>query len=282
MRQTLWVLLVSLFCLPTLLHAADNVLVVEQDYNIVNSGKGGVEAKDVRQKLYVDRDFVCIDEYAGQDRARVSETVLVDLKNRKIVNLDHDKKTVLSETFADRRQRLDDRRKHAREDIDAQPEGPQKEKMEKLYRALLDSDRKFKLEQPANDTKVIAGVTCRAVRVHADGAADYVAAEMYLHPELELPYDNAEVLYLLQIIGEKLANFLKEHKEAFAKVPMELHLELAAGGHLDTKVVSVEKLSRDRLAAVRPLGDPLTLPADYAERARKPVKIAPPENERPD
>jgi hypothetical protein len=116
----------------------------------------------------------------------------------------------------------------------------------------------------------VAAVVCQGVKILADEKAGYTPALIYLHPDLEMPYDNAEVLYLLQIIGEKMAGFIKDHKATFRKVPMELHLELAAGGHLDTRVVSVTKTEKAQMNALtRPLGDPFTVPAGYEEKEKK-------------
>ncbi|MGD0094008.1 MAG: molybdopterin-dependent oxidoreductase, partial [Planctomycetota bacterium] len=49
------------------LRAADEVLVIEQEYNIIEQGKEGVKAKDYRQKLYIGKDVICIDDYGGKD-----------------------------------------------------------------------------------------------------------------------------------------------------------------------------------------------------------------------
>jgi hypothetical protein len=261
--------------------ADDPVLVIEQDYNIIEGGKGGVQAKDERQKLYIHKDFVCIDEFGGADNLKPTETVLIDLKNRQIINLFHGTTEKVTVSFDERRKRIEKAKRIAREDLDAQPEGPQRDKMLKLYRALLDDERNFKLEQTPDDRKDLAGVVCQGVKITLADKADYMPAQMYLHPTLEMPYDNAEVLYLLQIIGEKLAGFLKANQATFRKVPMETHLELAAGGHLDTKVVSVAKTDRAKLGPdVRELGNPFEVPPDYKERAKKPPEM--PNDERPD
>ena len=90
-----------------------------------------------------------------------------------------------------------------------------------------------------------------------------------MHPTLELQYDNAEALYLLQIMGKGLAEFIKSSKDKFKYVPMELHLELAAGGHLDTKVVKVGKYQGDEMIKQRGnLGNPFEVPVNYEERQR--------------
>ena len=261
-------------CLVSAARAADDaVLIIEQDYNIVESGKGGVDAKDVRQKLFVHKDFVCIDEFGGKIPDQPTETVLIDLKKKQIVDLDHEAKTKVTESFDARRKRLNDKKRIKHEDLDAQPEGPQKDKIAKLWRALLDDDRKYDLVQDPADTKVVAGLTCQGLKIVSDDK-NFTPAQFYLHPTIDMPYENAEVLYLLQIIGEKLAGFLKDHRDAVKKVPMELHLELAAGGHLDTKVVSVVEIEKSKLDAVaRPLGNPFEVPAGYAEK--DPHKVAP-------
>ena len=254
---------------------SDEVLVIAQDYSIAELGKGGMEAKDVRQIVYVRRDFVCIDDVGKGQGANpaIVETIMLDLKNRLIINLDHANKKKVTESFEARGKRLDDKKKIAREDIDGINPGPQKDKVERLWHAMLDDSRRFALEADVVPAKAIAGVKCKEVQVavafeKAANGGPYVPMEAFLHPDLELPYDNTEVLYLLRLIGKHLSDFLRENKETFKKVPMELHIDLAAGGKLDTKVVSVEKTTISKLdfSSRGALGNPFEIPANYTEK----------------
>lgn len=244
--------------------ASDDMLIIEQDYNIVENAKEGLNAKDIRQILYVTRDMVCIDEFGGNGKTP-SESYLLDLKNQRIVNLDHDnKKLLLSESFDERRKRLTQKKTEVQGDLASLPPGPQRDKILKLYRAMLDGERTFALLE-SDVKKNIAGVACKTVKIVDAKKPDYIALEASVNPAVELPYDNSEVLYLLKIIGENMAAFLKENKTVFSRLPMELHVDLAAGGKLDTKVVSVKQLKADEFdPKSRAFGDPFLIPADYA------------------
>lgn len=263
--------------------AGEPVLVVEQDYNIVEQGKGGPTAKDVRQKMYIHKDMVCIDEYGGKDAGKPTESIIIDLKNKKIINLNHLDKKKVTEDFETRKKRIDKRKKNVEDDLAAQPAGPQRDKVEKLYRALLDDKRKYALAKDAGATKKLANVDCTPVKVIADDVPDYVPFEGYMHPEIELPYDSADMLYLLQIIGEKMAEFMHRHKETFKRMPMELHLDLAAGGRLDTKVVSVTKTEKSALDASGRggLGSPFAIPEGYDDKSRAIPRVEN-KNDKPD
>jgi hypothetical protein len=155
-------------------------------------------------------------------------------------------------------------------DLEAQPDGPQKEKLTKLYRPMLDDKRKFALAKDTGGAKKLVGVDCLPVKIIAEDIPNYVPFEGYLHPEIELPYDSAEMLYLLQIIGDKLSDFMKRHKDTFKHMPMELHLDLAAGGRLDTKVVSVTKTEKSAIESGGrgTLGSPFVVPEGYDEKSR--------------
>ena len=52
-RVLLRVFLLFLAGQPGGARAADQVLVLEQEYNIIEQGKEGVQAQDIRQKLYI-------------------------------------------------------------------------------------------------------------------------------------------------------------------------------------------------------------------------------------
>lgn len=241
--------------------AADSVMYVEQDYSIVRQEKDGVEAKDIRQKLYLTADAVRIDEYAGPSK-QPTESYLIDFKARQIVNLDHEKLNKLTESFDGRKERIEKRKQKIREDLEALPEGKQREQTQRLYRALLDDQRAYKVERPKDLAELeVLGVKAEAVRIVDERDPAYVPLATWLHPDLEVPYDNAEVLYLLQIIGPKMAQFLRENKSVFRRLPMKLELDLAAGGTLKTQVVKVESVERRKLA-----GDLFQVPEGYKEK----------------
>jgi hypothetical protein len=253
--------------------ASEEILIIEQNYKIVEHGDKGVQGKDVRQILYVTPEFICIDEFGGKAGDKASESIMVDLKNKQIINLDHVNKKKVVESFEDRRKRIETRKATIEKDIADQPDGPQKERMVKLYRSFLDDRRKFAFDKDAGEAKTLSGVECKPIKVIDTDKPDYAPFSAQLHTQLEMPYDNTEVLYLLQLIGKKMADFLRVHRETFKYVPMELHVDLAAGGQLDTSVVSVKKVRRDKLdeGARGKLGSPFVVPEDY-ELVQKKVK----------
>jgi hypothetical protein len=283
MARRVFLLVVLLVLTSFVSKSAEQILVLEQDYNIVEHTKDGPAAKDVRQKIYISKDIICIDEMGGND-GKMTESIIIDLKNRKIVNLNHMDKKKVTEDFDTRRKRIERRKKTAQEDLDGQPAGPQRDRLEKLYQAMLDDKRRYALAKDAGPSKELLGVSCQPVKVIAEDKPGYVPFEVCLHPSLDLPYENAEVLFLLQIIGEKMSDFLKKNKETFKRVPMELHLELAAGGRLDTKVVSVNKMDKASLSTVAgrgKLGSPFDIPEEYEEKARR-LPTQPDKKDKPD
>jgi hypothetical protein len=106
-------------------------------------------------------------------------------------------------------------------------------------------------------------VECKQVKIVDRKNPDYEAMSLTLHPKKELPYDSAEVLYLLQIIGGNMREFLNQNKGKFKQVPMAMTVDLAAGGTLKVKVVSLEETSTEKL-------DPaLFLIPDYKDKSSK-------------
>lgn len=261
-------LLALLTCLRL---GAEDVLVVEQDYNVVKTDKVE-ESKDIRQKLYMSANWIRIDEYAGEGKSP-SETFLIDLKKETITNLDNENLIKVTETFEQRRKRIENRETEARTSLKNQPDGKQKQDLEKLYKALLDEDRNFEMVRKKSEEKEIAKVKAECVWVVDGKNKDYAPLKAYLHPEIELPYNSAEVLYLLQIIGGHMKEFLTKNKSHFRRLPMEMELDLAVGGKLHTKVISVEKVNRDALdKGIN------TVPDDYKEKSLgrpKPPKTEP-------
>jgi len=250
--------------------ADSEILVIDQNYNIVESGKDGPTAKDVRQMLYFSKDMICIDEMGGRD-SKPTESILLDMKAKKIINLNHVDRKMVTEDFDTRREKIKRKKENIRSDI-KNNEGAQKERMEKLFRSMLDDNRKFALHRNPMPAKTIAGVECKSVRVVDIDEPGYIPLEAFMHPDLEMPHENAEVLYLIMIIGEKMSEFLKRNKETLRKVPMELHLDMAAGGHLDTKVISVKRVPHAKLdlAERGGLGDPFVVP-EYESRMKRPA-----------
>jgi hypothetical protein len=227
--------------------AAEEVLVVEQDYRITQQDKEGVEAKDIRQKMYLSRDWIRIDEFSGPSK-QPAETYLIDFKKKQIVNLDNEDLTKTIESFDRRRERIEERKRKVRDDLDNLPPGPQKDKTAQLYRAMLDDDRSFRLIQDKKaEKKAIAEVECAPVRIEAENDPGYAPFTAYLHPDVVLPYDSAEVLYLLQIVGARMRDFLNRHKDQLRRLPMEMSVDLAAGGSLQLNVVSVARFDRGKL-----------------------------------
>ncbi len=216
------------------------VLVIEQDYNIVQADKELV-GKDIRQKLYIAPDWVRIDEFGASDRVP-TETYLIDFKAETLVNLDHEKLIKVTEAFKARRDRIEEKKKKTQQMLNALPNGPQKDKTESMYRGMLDDKSKYKVVETGEKATILK-LECAKVEVPDGRIKDYTPMTVYLHPTQELPYDSAEVLYLLQLMGGKLKDFMAENKALFRRIPMRLDLQLAAGGKLRTEVVSIEKKS---------------------------------------
>ena len=255
---------------------AEEVLVVEQDYSIVRRDREGVAAKDTRQKLYLAKDWLRIDEFRPDSR-QPAETYLIDLTKRLIVNLDNENLTKSVESFEKRQERIEERKRKVRSDLENLPEGPQKEKTRELYRGLLDDRRSFKLVREKDaEKKTIADVECSPIKVIATDEPGYVPYSAYLHPEVELPYDSPEVLYLLQIIGARMRDFLAKNKGQLRRLPMEMSLDVAAGGKLHASVVSVSKVDRRKLDPNLHL-----VPEGYKEKA-VPEPPKPPAKAQPD
>ena len=263
-RLLLGLLALLLSVASTGLRASDDLIVVEQDYSIVEHAKNGYNAKDVRQILYITADAVAIDEFGDNNSKSPTETFVIDLKNKRIVNLDHtEKKILLNESFAERRKQIVEYKKRVQRDMDATPAGAMKNTLLKLFGPMMDAEREYKVvEEP--ELKDVAGLKCKSVKIVDAKDPAFKAFETVLHPEIEMPYDNSEVLFLLKIVGEKMAQYLKENATTFGHVPMEMHLTLAEGGKLDLKVVSVKKMKADAFdPATRKLGDPFKIPDDY-------------------
>ncbi|MCX7804812.1 MAG: hypothetical protein N3A38_06430 [Planctomycetota bacterium] len=210
-------------------------IIVTQKYSFAQADDPE-GTRDVVQKLYLGKEKILIEDEV--------ETVLVDIKGETITTYYHKRKTYLRETFAERRKRIEDSKADLRADMDQVVGAEQRRKLRKLYRYLLDDDRRYRIEWPGGgkgETANVAGVECRRVRVlDEDGNVVY---EGYVHPELEMPYDSAEVLYLLQIIGRKLADTIRSDP-GMKKLPMSLTLMSARGGTVRAEAVKVETVEK--------------------------------------
>lgn len=240
------VLLAALALLPALARPAaseeGDVLVIDQDYNLVTPAKS--DAKDVRQRMYVAKDWMRIEEYKANGKAP-TETTIIDMKTQEIVilfqdrgpdQIIHDYKRTVS--FAQRRERIEDRIAKLKIDEENLPDGAQKEKWYELNRALLDGKRKFEIQdrKKGPETKELLDVKAEKVTVIDGREKKYAALVAWMHPTVEMPADSAEVLYLLQLIGPKLKEFLDLNKAVFKRVPLEMELDIVGGGTLRTKV----------------------------------------------
>jgi hypothetical protein len=107
------------------------------------------------------------------------------------------------------------------------------------------------------------------MRIVDQNAEGYEPMTAYLHPDLEMPYNSADVLYLLQIVGPHMRDFLNKNKSQCRRLPMEMTVDLAAGGTLHFQVVKVEKVKKDKL-------DPnlMVIPEGYKEKVVAPPKAA--------
>ena len=252
------------------------VLVVEQTYDILRAGKEGPEAKAIRQNLYITRDWVRIDEFPPGRADKAEQSFFIDFARQLMVTLDHDlagqgaKRSREVEAFAARRAKAEEYKAGVKKRFAGMAPGVEKDKMFQLFRGLLDDDRTFKLVADEK-AESVAGLECARVRVLDAKDEAYTPLSAALHPTERLPYDSAEVLYLLRILGANLAGFLKENKETFQRLPMAMELNLAAGGTLKTKVVSVRKIKRGELP------DDLNRDCDRYPDKRQGPPIAPPD-----
>lgn len=264
-----YVVAAALLCAVALsTQASEDIIILEQDYKILESStgnKGNPEAKDTRQILYITRDIVAIDEYGG-DGTKPTETFLIDMVLKRIVNIDHtEKKILINESFDERRAQIQRRMESVQTQVD-DPDSTKaiKDRFLKMYATMLDKQRDFVVAD-VEGTKVIAGVKCKTVKVIDRKDAAYPALTLSLHPEMDMPYDNSEVLFLIKVVGEKMAQFLKSKQSTFSRVPMEMHIQTAEGGKLDTKVVKVTKMKFEAFdPKAREFGNPFEKPEGYS------------------
>lgn len=257
------------------------ILVLTQEYTLVEMDKDGLHPKAVKQIMYVTPGKVQVDEYKTGGETPV-ETLVLDLDRELIFNFDHVRKEMTGETFAERRKRIEDREKSVKEDLAAMREGPQKDSVRRLYKHMLDEDRKYKAET-AGEPEEIAGVQCEVITVGDIRDREYRPLRMSVHPELNLPYDSEESLYLLRLISRRMADFLRTNKALLRRLPMKLNLNVAAGGTLDVLVKDVRRMTEDELRPDfskrnRTLFEP---PVGYKDIGRK-MTTTPRKAERPD
>lgn len=240
---------------------AGEVLAVDQDYNLVTAAKG--EGKDVRQRMYIAKDWLRIDEFAAKGE-RPTESTIVDLQAQRIVTLFQDRDTdgIVKDfkrtvSFSQRRERIEERIRNLKADEENLPEGEGRKTWAELNRALLDEKRKFELaERKKNpEVKELLGAKAEKATVIDGREKKYTALTAWLHPEVAMPADSAEVLFLLQLIGPKLREFLDLNRECFKRLPLEMELDVVGGGTLRTKVTRVAWMKHAETAKLREIPD---------------------------
>ena len=210
-------------------------IIVTQKYSFAQADDAE-GTRDVVQRLYLGKEKILIEDEV--------ETVLIDLKGETITTYYHKRKTYLKETFAERRKRIEDAKADLRADMDQVVGTEQRKKLRKLYRYLLDDERRYRIDWPGGEQgekATVAGVECRRVRVFDDDGN--IVYDGRVHPELEMPYESAEILYLMQIIGRKLADAIKSDS-GMKKLPMSLTLMSARGGTVKAEAIKVETVEK--------------------------------------
>jgi len=225
---------------------SDEVLVVEQFYRILKIGDGGVDPKYVKQKLYFHRDWMRIDDFADEQATLPAETFFIDFKARKIYDEDNLSREIHVVTFEERREKIAQNIKDVQRDLKNMDDGPQRKKFLRLSYALLDQKRNYAQFVPPAKTPV-AGVACQVTEIFALDEPYKISCRIALHPDIELPCDYAEVLYLLKILGPGLREYLCRPPPLFHRLPMDLDLDLAVGGRLQFRVWKVERVRLNRL-----------------------------------
>lgn len=260
-----------------------SVLVVHQTYNVTRVNKDG-ECKDVRQVLYMTKDGIRIDEFDGTGSSETpSETTLINLKTETVVRIvqEDGARMKITQSFFDRRLRMDEMKNKAEGDIKAHPKGKGRDELERFHRAILAQKKDLRLAKDETEAKAFEGARVPATVVSDKEAKDRPAIKAWLNTKVELPYDSAEVLYLLQLTGKGTKFFLEEHKDEFRFLPMEMEMRLPAGGYLHTRVTQVERRPRaDVTASLRQqMGANADFDNDYlvvsAKIEEKPVRVPP-------
>lgn len=266
-------------------HAADkdDVLVVHQTYTVARVGNKEGESKDVRQVLYMTKDGIRIDEFDGASSDVPSETTLVNLKTETIVRIapEGGQRMKVTQTFFDRRQRMDNLEQKASDDIKDHPKNKAREELIRYHRALLASKKDLRLGKDESEARDFEGVRVVPVVVTDKEFKNSPPIKAWFNSKIVLPYDSAEVLYLLQLTGKGTKLFLDEHKEEFRFLPMAMELRLPAGGHLSTRVTQVERRARDEVTGMlrQQLGANADFDNDFLAVAEKieerPVRVPP-------
>lgn len=266
-------------------HAADkdDVLVVHQTYTIARADEGG-ESKDVRQVLYMTRDGIRIDEFDGTGSSDApSETTLVNLKAQTIVRIapEDGQRMKVTQTFFDRRQRMDNLERKANDDIRDHPKGKAREELIRFHRALLAPKKDLRLGKEETEARDFENMRVVPVVVTDKEFKDGPPIKAWFNTKIVLPYDSAEVLYLLQLTGKGTKLFLDEHKDEFCFLPLAMELRLPAGGHLSTRVTQVERRPRAEVTGMlrQQMGANVDFDNDFLAVAdkieEKPVRVPP-------
>jgi hypothetical protein len=254
---------------------AEDVLVVEQDYSAVDADRKSI-ARNVHQTMYLSPRWIRIDEFEAPND-QPSESIMVDLDKRILVTLtpttDRSSYYKVVESFSDRRARILQRVEKLKADLNSQPADTRPDFLRK-HQSALDGELEFKLQKgSAQDAKQIANTQSIPLTIQTGSSEATPPLKLYPHPEIRLPYESAEVLFLLHIVGGKMERFLREHKAEFQFLPLEMDLDLASGGRLTLIVKDVKRVARETL---RPDLN------DYSQFPDKPVKALIKDNSTPD
>lgn len=218
--------------------AARAALYVEQSYNYASIEGSGQRSRDVIQKIYMTREKIAIHDTA--------ESVLIDLKNRTVTAVHHDKKTYRKETFENIKKRIDERIALQRRNLDSMVPGPQKEQVYETVKGFLDDEVEYtsdvkEMVEKSSSGAFLDAVTIVARRTHNGKTTKDTVLTAKLSRELQLPFKNfnyAEVLYYLELASEKMTRELTGPRAGL--LPVELKLVLPTGGSVHSKVVKFE------------------------------------------
>lgn len=241
MRKRLGLLGLALGVAVSTLAAGEEVLVVEQEYREVAPTRS--EGRDVRQVLYFTAEAVRIEEYAqGPDEP--TEVQWVNFKAERIERLwrNHGAWTLTAESFERRRERLQARVRKQTEDSAELPDGAQRSEAERLLSFRVDARRSYEAIHDKTKTKPMLDAHAEHVTIVDRKEDACKPLEGYFHPSMRLPCATGELLYLLDIIPEKLSRFLARERETFDRVPVELKLRTSHGGLVETRLQRAERV----------------------------------------
>lgn len=269
MHERLGFLGIAIWVAVATLAAGEEVLVVEQEYREVAPTRS--EGRDTRQILYFTAEAVRIEEYAqGPDEP--TEVQWVNFKTERIERLwrNHGAWTLTAESFERRRERLQARVRKQTEDSAELPDGVQRAEAERLLSFRVDARRSYEAIHDKTMTKPILNAHTERVTVVDRKEDACKPLEGYFHPSLRLPCATGELLYLLDVIPEKLSHFLVRERETFDRVPGELKLRTSHGGWVETRLQRAERVSEQSVP-----GDLFDAGAELKRIQEKPAKPQP-------